>query len=350
MQALLDILRCPVSGSRLDWKGSADEGLLLSPEGAAYPIIEGIPRMLPADLLGPFLRRAYPDRLARWPRLAAAVEGAPPAAPLVLETAVAYDFQHVELADDEWPVDDWRATWARFQPGVPPSRFVEQAVVEIGCGEGRHAWLVGEHARLLVGLDLSRGVEVARRRDQRSHVFYVQADLHRPPLARGAFDALYSNGVLHHTPSPIDAFRAVSPLVRPGGWTHVWVYGLDEMRLSYRLSHLSWLRPVTNRLPRAAQYGLAAAGAGVLEGALWTPARLLRRVGRADLAERLPFNDAADRPWRYKVRRAMDRLNPPITHYLDRAALAGWFAEFESVEVVNAAGQGWSARGRVPPS
>ncbi|MCB9552097.1 MAG: class I SAM-dependent methyltransferase [Myxococcales bacterium] len=292
----------------------------------------------------------YPGVLRRWPAVAETVgEASDGVSGAVAETLRAYDFQHVAMADAALPVDDWRATWDRFQPGGAPEGFGGQTVVEIGCGEGRHAALVGAHAARLVGLDLSLGVEVARRRDGRANVLYVQGDLHRAPLRRGAFDALYSNGVLHHTPDPGAAFLAVAPLVRAGGEVRVWVYGLEGMRWWYRASHLRWLRPVSGRLPRGAQVGLAAVGAAALEVGWWGPIRVAGRLGVAG-AGRLPWAEAAGRPWRYKVRRVFDRLNPPVTHYLSRDELLRWFAGFEGVEVVDASGQGFAAWGRVPGS
>lgn len=349
MHRFIELLACPVDGEALRLDGTADDGVLRAASGRAYPVIGGVPRLLPPALLRGFLARAYPDFAARWPAVReTAAEAETPPDRAVVETLAAYDFQHVELADAALPVEEWRRTWARFQPGVEPAAFAGQTVVEVGCGEGRHAWLVGAHAARLVGLDLSRGVEVARRRDRRDQVLYVQGDLHRPPLARGAFDALYSNGVLHHTPDPRRAFDAVVPLLRPGGRALVWVYGLAGMAWWYRASHLAWLRPLSNRLPRSAQVALAAAGTAGLEVGLWAPVRALRRLGLDGVAARVPFADAADRPLRAKLRRVFDRLNPPVTHYLDRAELARWFAGFEAVEVIDAAGQGWAARGRVP--
>lgn len=345
---LLALLACPVTGEPLRLAGTLADGLLTSPAGRAYPVIGGVPRLLPPDLLRPLLERAHPEFADRWPAVRATVAEAAPPDPAVLDTLAAYDYQHVELADAALPIDEWRATWSRFQPGIEPRAFAGQTVLEVGCGEGRHGWLVGEHARRLVGLDLSRGVEVARLRDRRPNTLYVQGDLHRPPLLPGGFDALYSNGVLHHTPDPRAAFDAVRPLVRPGGRIFVWVYGLDGMTWWYRASHLAWLRPLTNRLPRPAQVAVAAAGTAALEAAVWAPARALRRVGLDPLAARLPFADAAERPLRAKLRRVFDRLNPPVTHYLDADTLRGWMADLDDVTVVDAAGQGWSARGRVP--
>ncbi len=346
LQALLDIIACPSTGAPLRLEGDPHDGMLVSEAGAQYPIIGGIPRLLPPDLLAPFLRGAYPEVLEARPGLASTLSHVPDPDAEVLDTLVSYSHQHVDLADEGRLEADWRATWDRFQPGLAPEAFTGETVLEVGSGEGRHACLVGAHARLLVGLDLSRGVELARRRDSRSHVFYVQGDLRRPPFRPGVFDGLYSNGVLHHTPDPAASFRAVAPLVRAGGRVSVWVYGLDEMRWTYRMSHLTWLRPLTNRLPQQGQVAVAAGLTAAVEAGLWTPVRLLRRVGLDHVAARLPYHDAADKDWRYKLRRMFDRLNPPVTHYITREALLDWFADFDGVEVINADGQGWTGRGR----
>ncbi len=350
MDALLSLLACPVTGETgLTFEGDpSGEGLIRSPGGRAWPVIGGVPRMLPPDLLAPFLRAHFPDFATRHPDVARWLTDAPEAEPAVLETLLDYSFQHVDLADSAPLVDDWRATWDRFQPGLPPEAFAGEVVLEVGCGEGRHAWLVSQHARTLVGLDLSRGVEVARRRDPRPNAFYVQGDLRRPPFRPGAFDAFYSNGVLHHTPDPRGSFDSAARLVRAGGRAALWVYGLDEMRWSYRLSHLTFLRPLTNRLPRPAQMALASGLTAAVEVGLWAPARALERVGLSTLAARVPYHDAAHRDWTYKQRRMFDRLNPPITHYLTREALLEWLRGWAGVQVINADGQGWSARGVKP--
>jgi len=350
MDALLSLLACPVTGETgLTFEGDpGGEGLIRSPGGRAWPVIGGVPRMLPPDLLLPFLRAHCPDYVARFPDVARWLTDAAEAEPAVLETLLDYSFQHVDLVDSAPLVDDWRATWDRFQPGLPPETFAGEVVLEIGCGEGRHAWLVSEHARMLVGLDLSRGVEVARRRDPRPNAFYVQGDLRRPPFRPRTFDTFYSNGVLHHTPDPRASFDAAARLVRAGGRAAFWVYGLDEMRWSYRLSHLTFLRPLTNSLPRPAQMALASGLTAAVDVVLWAPARALKRVGLSTVAARVPYSDAAHRDWTYKQRRMFDRLNPPITHYLTRAALLEWLQGWREVQVLNADGQGWSARGLKP--
>lgn len=346
LDALVPLLCCPVTG---EWPlllhmDTAEEGVLTSPSGRVYPILGGIPRLLPPDLLRPLLEARAPDVLRRMPAVAAWLQVVPAPDPEVLSTLTGYGLQHVDMADDEFHTDDERQTWERFQPGLPPESFAGETVLEVGCGDGRHACLVSPHARMFVGLDLSRSVELCRQRDRGPRSFYVQGDLRRPPFRPGAFDAMYSNGVLHHTPVPAESCAAVARCVRSGGRVSVWVYGLNEMRWSYRMSHMRWLRPLTNRLSRPAQVAAATLLAGCLEASLWTPARLLKHAGLDGLAARVPLEDAAGRPWKYKVRRTFDRFNPPITHYPSRADLSSWFEGHHAVRIVDTDGRGWSAQ------
>ena len=64
-----------------------------------------------------------------------------------------------------------------------------------------------------------------------------RSDLRAPGLADGAFDVVLALGVLHHTPDPRAAFRAVARLVRPGGAVVVTLYHALA-RLPHRLRRL----------------------------------------------------------------------------------------------------------------
>lgn len=352
-EELLNLMICPVHREALTLlSGDEENGLLGHPSsGLVYPIIGRIPRLLPPALLHPFLHEAYPWAYERWPELmtSAALAQNEALEPAVLETLIAYEYHHLDLNDETAMWDEWRQSWDRFQPKLTPEALDGQRVLEVGCGEGRHARLVSRAgARCIVGLDLSRGVERARQLESNPAHHFIQGDLRYPPLKEGSFDTLYSNGVLHHTPQPIESFRAVAPLVKAGGWVSIWVYGLDEMRWSYKMSHLVWLRPFTDPLPRSAKLFLSGGLTLMVEAGLWTPARLLKKLGFTYLAEKIPYHDAASHAWDDKLRRMFDRLNPPITHYISKVELQEWFKGFEEVEVLNADGQGWSARGKRP--
>jgi len=48
-------------------------------------------------------------------------------------------------------------------------------------------------------------------------VRFVETELRRSGLREGAFDVVYSSGVLHHTPDPRASFAALARLAKPGG-------------------------------------------------------------------------------------------------------------------------------------
>src|SRR5215468_2156776 len=122
-------------------------------------------------------------------------------------------------------------------------------VVELGCGTGQLSLFLATGDRSVIGADLARtslelGAEAAKRFGVEG-VLFVETDLSRPGLQAGAFDVVVCSGVLHHTPDPRSAFRAVARLVKPGGWVVLGLYNAFA-RLPHRLrrgiAHLSGFR------------------------------------------------------------------------------------------------------------
>jgi SAM-dependent methyltransferase len=107
------------------------------------------------------------------------------------------------------------------------ARLLEQAVpgdakvVELGCGTGQMSLFLATADRTIVGADLTRaslelGASAAARYGL-DRVRFIETDLRSPGLREGAFDVVYSSGVLHHTPNPRESFRSMARLARPGG-------------------------------------------------------------------------------------------------------------------------------------
>lgn len=124
------------------------------------------------------------------------------------------------------------------------SRLLDEAispdarVLELGCGTGQLTLFLATVDRTVIGADLARsslelGAEAARRFGVEG-VSFVETDLRRPGLRAGAFDVVVCTGVLHHTPDPRNAFRAVARLVKPGGYVVLGLYNAFA-RLPHRL-------------------------------------------------------------------------------------------------------------------
>src|SRR5262245_63665306 len=82
--------------------------------------------------------------------------------------------------------------------------------------------------RVVVGADLTHASlalgAAAATRFGLTRVQFVETDLRRPGLRRGAFDVVYSSGVVHHTPDPRASFGRIAELARPGGLLILGVY------------------------------------------------------------------------------------------------------------------------------
>jgi SAM-dependent methyltransferase len=114
----------------------------------------------------------------------------------------------------------------RQETGFFPEHIAGKTVLDAGCGMGRFLDVVSrDGAALAVGVDLSSAVDAAAANlSDRDNALIIKGDIFRLPFRRGSFDAVFSIGVLHHTPSTEQAFRALVPMVKPGGEIAISVY------------------------------------------------------------------------------------------------------------------------------
>jgi SAM-dependent methyltransferase len=170
--------------------------------GVSFPVLEGIPRFVSTDALA----RSFAWEWKRWRRTQ-------------FDTADRHSAQSAFLAST----------------GRQPQDFAGKLVLDAGCGAGRYLDLLARAGTEVVGVDLSRAVEVARDnfRDY-PNVHLVQADVAHPPFLPGSFDYLYSIGVLHRTPDPRRSFLRLIEAVKPGGEVALWVYPRRRLTEAYR--------------------------------------------------------------------------------------------------------------------
>jgi malonyl-CoA O-methyltransferase len=93
------------------------------------------------------------------------------------------------------------------------------AVLDLGCGTGRHAlWLAGAGAAV-TAVDFSEGMmEKARAKPGAEKVRFLVHDLHqRLPFADGAFDVVVSGLVLEHLHDMGAFFGEARRVLKPGG-------------------------------------------------------------------------------------------------------------------------------------
>jgi ubiquinone/menaquinone biosynthesis C-methylase UbiE len=128
---------------------------------------------------------------------------------------------------------DFGEYWRRNFPDLPikdrraPDHY---EILIAGCGTGQQALEISlRHptARILA-IDFSRtSLAYAMRKCEElniSNVELAQADILKIASIGRTFDIIYSDGVLHHLGNPLDGWRELLAILRPGGVIHVALY------------------------------------------------------------------------------------------------------------------------------
>jgi len=335
--ASLEWLRCP----ECDGEGELD----LEPFGGAeadveegalrcrrcarvFPIINGIPRMLPdalahvvvgyhqaffarhADAMRAYVERASQRVDNRWWRAERRTVG-----------SYSYQWRKFKQMFPEWE----QVFLDSIQP-IAPSFFRGRVGLDGGCGFGRSLYYSASYGATMIGLDLSEAVEAARENTRHlPYVHLVQGDIFNPPVRRRSLDFVYSIGVLHHLPDPKGGFLSLSRLLKPDAPMFIWVYLRHRGR---QIAAFTAVRAITTRLPlrllNVICLGLAAAQWLVV----LAPYRLLARFAATrPLAERMPFTVYARYPFRVLHTDWFDGLSVPLVNYYRPQEVAEWYRQ-----------------------
>lgn len=348
---LAKLLRCPLSGDALklvawetferplepstktrakamgidpaDLATEVQSGVLLSASRKiAYPIVDGVPRLLTfrAGVVSSFdeksgdrLRREHPGY------------SLPNAEPMEGEEDVLRTFS------SEWVNYDWdgKAYWnlsadrwfksMDYVLDLKPQQLENKLVLEVGTGIGGVADHVSRAQDCeVVGMDLGYAVDVAYRHfGANPFLHIVQASAFRLPYAPATFDYVYSFGVLHHTFSTRAAFDSVGALIKPEGRFFLWVYSPENESRSLLRRTLMQIenvaRPVITKLPETAQAVALTPAIPIYMG--WQALQVLR--GNADV----PYGV------REALHAARDRLTPKFAHRHTEDEVVTWFRE-----------------------
>jgi arsenite methyltransferase len=214
-KSLVDLLVDPVSKSplRLEEGESAGDGRvatgkLRGPEGRSYVIRNGIPRFVLTEDSG---QRQTEDSFGfKWQR------------------RDSYNSPGMQEHFRGWFLKRYGFASAEELRGYAAQRG---RILDAGCGSGFSAaiwlhpsWRGGGKAQWF-GADISAAIDVAQERlGDVPGTHFLQADVCQLPFREQSFDAVFSEGVLHHTPSTERALKALAPLLRSGGELLFYIY------------------------------------------------------------------------------------------------------------------------------
>lgn len=325
---LLETLRCPGCRSRLS--SSADQSFTCDRCDVAYPIVDGIPRMLL-----PSMRDALRGEVS-----ATGTDSKQ------AETALSFGYEWHRFPE---MYEEWERQFLNYMQPHGQDFFRGKKALDAGCGNGRFAYYAAKYGAEVWAIDLGPAVEVARKNTESYNVHVVQADLHNPPFALESFDFIYSIGVLHHLPDPEPAFQNLLRFLKPGGVVQIYLYWKPERRpvKAALLSTVSAVRQLTTRLPHKTVYLLAYPMAAMAYLFLVWPHRMLRGLPLLNrIAQELPMKQYATLPFRVCVNDQLDRFSAPIENRYTRADVQNWLAR-ASLEAPSVGENfGWVATGR----
>lgn len=352
---LLTFLRCPecrgplqLVALRTELTEAGEEtsvGLLHCDRDHWFPVVGGVPRMLPDSL----------DE--HWASLMAHVDGRESPQLRALGESIrarsrqgeVYDrrtranfsleWDHHELGDTTWGMElDDRVRWFFLEPiRLAVEDLDGRVMLDAGCGNGSQSVAYTAFGIEVLAIDLSSGIENGQRLratlpgGRAELVHFVQGDLQKPPLAPSSFDLIHSAGVIHHTADTERTFRGLTPLLRPGGTYYVWLYKYEPIVTPV----VNAIRSVTTRVPPRVFARVAGLAAGAFQGFCRVVSTLnIRRYPN------LTRREAA--------LALMDIFGAPHAHYHTFAEVARWYEDegFGEVWACNESRRGFGVCGR----
>jgi SAM-dependent methyltransferase len=270
----LEVLICPETKSELDLFpientriGDSEEitiGLLQSKKNAGiiYPIVNGIPRMLPNSLqehLPAILE--YRDRIPV--TLLQEIEKNN-----VRNASAGKAYTHAKNSfSSEWKELKSGRAWGvslEFRKQhflkclqIEAGDLFGKTIFDAGCGNGDVDVSLIDSGANLFSMDISDSVDLVRGRIENEYpelikkICIVQGNVANPPFSKESFDYVFSSGVLHHTPNTQISFNAISETVKKGGRCSILVYSLDGKNFLDKIYYYTAtpLKIITTKMP-----------------------------------------------------------------------------------------------------
>ncbi|MBU0460737.1 MAG: methyltransferase domain-containing protein [Nanoarchaeota archaeon] len=228
-QQLLNLIICPFCKSKFNLKTFLKQEQeiihgLLKCKCREYPIINGVPRIMPDSFRGELInnhRKFFSKYKIKNYQLKTKTKR--DQEKILTTKRFSYEwkkFSHLHQEYEKQFLD-----WVK----VPKEFFQNKIILDAGCGKGRHSNYAAQYgAKQVIGIDLGESIEVAYQNNkEKNNADFIQADIYNLPFKEETFDYAYSIGVLHHLPNPEQGFSKIVPKIKKNGHFSIWVYGKE---------------------------------------------------------------------------------------------------------------------------
>jgi SAM-dependent methyltransferase len=194
----LEPLTCAVNERNLK---EVLEATLATKTGETFPIREGIPSFVPANITDDQTIRSFSQKWAKH----------------------RYYREHTRNFYTDWYLQRYGFG---DMAGLRSFLARKQFILDAGTGAGRDAQNLAENSDATVfAIDTAwDALSVANADMKQERVRFVHADLHKLPFPDAFFDLVNCDQVIHHTPDPRAAFTALMRKLKPGGHVCTYVY------------------------------------------------------------------------------------------------------------------------------
>lgn len=292
------------------------EGELVSDGGSRYPIVNGIPRMLPEEVKG-FLAKNQDTFSLEW--------------------------KMFKFGERNWGQDiEFRRKLFLNGMGVARESLKGKLIFDAGCGSGLLSMEMAKSFGMeVIALDLAYGIEQAYAHNKNPFLYFIQGSVLTPPVRSSICDFIYCCGVLIALPDTREGLAALARCLKPGGRYFTWHYHpIDRVHHPkdlYKMRLYNWIRVnITSRLPIRLQYAVYLT-------------MIIPFVIKRDICN-LFRQKKDDRTWREKMQGFVDMFSPVYQNRHDESEVLRWHKEmgFVNETIPYQEAYGFSARGDVP--
>ena len=294
-----------------------EEGLLLCRHcEMSYPIISGIPRILPEELLYSLVSN-YGDFLARHGKA-----GSKSTNLSIHDTdeKIAKGFEFEWQRHSKILPEHEKEFLHVLGDVLPVEQIMDKLILDAGCGQGRFSYFMHKYgAKKVIAFDLGEQTLLAKKNLREcENVHIVQASIYHLPF-KPLFNLITSIGVIHHLPEPEKGFRKLYNLLESDGKIFIWVYAYSSI-----IPVIRFLRKFT--LNRTLRFNR------MLSFFLAIPLYLINQFYNLvkiipyfkKFADLIPFHMYHDRGFSNIWTISFDKINSSIAFYYKREDLQGW--------------------------